>query len=766
MGYYFCLPQPLFQDPLSVVVEGTNHQLLGARIAQDQQWRFPEVDSVPFKLKQAIITFEDKRFYKHPGVDPLALGRAIQLNISKGAVKSGASTITMQVIRLHRKNRGRTLIEKLIEFTLATRLELSLSKDQILNLYMSHAPFGGNVVGVGTASWKYFNKPPHLLSWAESTVLAVLPNSPSLIHPGKNRNKLLKKRNKLLYRLYENGVMDSLTMAISQAEPLPIKPLPLADIAPHLTEKIRAKKEQNQSIYRTWIDADLQRQITHLVNQRSYHLQQNGINNAAALVIDLKGNKIKAYVGNVDPYKNANESSVDMITSYRSTGSIIKPMLYAASLEEGLILPHSLYADVPTYFHGFRPKNYDKTYSGAVAMSEALSSSLNVPFVRLLSEYGQKKFYHKLKEIGMSSLTQSSSHYGLSLILGGAEVSMWDLGKMYAGMASTVNQYNEHSGNKAITNQYQLALLQNQSHLDSSAAIPFSASSIWLTLEAMLKVNRPNLEQYWQNFHSSKKIAWKTGTSFGFRDAWAVGITPGHVVVVWVGNADGEGRPELIGAKAAGPLLFDIFQMLPDEPEWFYQPYDEMEQVVTCKHSGQRVQPTCFDTLTTWVPNVSVRNKPCNFCKTVHLDQKGENQVNGDCYEIHEMTHKSYFVLPPMQEWYYRKKHPSHTPLPPFLKTCKQFSEEKNLQIVYPNPGTRIVIPLDVDGVKSKTVFEATHREKNTKLYWHIDDVYLGETKHFHEMAVEPEEGKHTLTIVDSKGESTQVNFEILTLGK
>ena len=758
--YYFCLPNALFRDPLSVVVTDQSNYLLGARIASDGQWRFPEADSIPNRIVQSIVTFEDKRFFNHPGIDFLAIGRAFIYNFKQKKVVSGGSTLSMQVIRLYRKGKNRTVLEKCIELILATRLELRYTKQEILTIYLSHAPFGGNVVGIDAASWKYYYKPTHKLTWAESAALCVLPNSPSLIHPGRNREKLEQKRDFLLRKLYLHNKIDSTTYQVSLLEPLPDKPLQLPNITPHLTERIKLQKNTHTSVYKTTINRSTQEKVIQIVNQHRYHLAQNGIQNAGALVIEVESGNIISYVGNIHSPKKNHQSSVDMITAPRSTGSIIKPLLYAAALDDGLILPNMLFPDIPTYFKGLRPKNFDLSYRGAVPASRALTLSLNIPFARMLSNYGQQKFYEKLKSFGMTTLTQPASHYGLSLVLGGAETTMWDLGNIYRDMAYSLNTF--HKSTSTPLKSPPIHFLDNDT-VNSNSPIQLSASAIWFTFKAMIQVHRPGIENFWKQFSSSKKIAWKTGTSFGFRDAWAVGITPRYVVVIWVGNADGEGRPELIGAKAAGPILFDVFNILQTEKKWFSPPYDAFERAIICKNSGHTANQSCLATDTVYIPKGIIKAAPCPYCRIHHLDKTSTNRVESNCYPPTDMVHQSFFTLPPMQEWYYQKNHPEYKQLPVFAHSCQENSPEiKNLQILYPSPNSKIFIPKDVDGTKSKAIFEATHREKNAKIYWHIDDRYIGETQFFHEFAMNPTVGHHVLTIVDSEGNYEKVSFEIV----
>ena len=402
-AYWFCLPDPLFQDPVCTVVLDRKNALLGARIAKDGQWRFPYSTHVPEKFSSSIICFEDKRFESHPGIDLLAMIRAFKNNVSKSRVVSGGSTISMQVIRISRKGKSRTISEKMIELILATRLELRYSKKEILALYCAHAPFGGNVVGLEAAAWKYYGRNAAQLSWAETATLAVLPNSPALIHPGRNRQSLQKKRDRLLSQLYEEGVIDSVTCALSKTEELPERPLALPDKAAHLTETIRKSQKQNgvsAAVFVSTIDIHIQQHVQHVVDRHYNQLKENNIYNAAALIIDTETGDVLAYVGNTKDSSNAHHNQVDIVHAKRSSGSILKPFLFALMLNAGEILPNTLIPDIPTHFGGYTPKNFDLNYDGAVPASKALARSLNIPAARMLQQHGTDKFYNELKKMG------------------------------------------------------------------------------------------------------------------------------------------------------------------------------------------------------------------------------------------------------------------------------------------------------------------------------------------------------------------------------
>lgn len=750
IAYYFSLPSQLFKEPTATVITSSNNELLGAQIAADGQWRFPQNDSIPDKFKTCIIQFEDEYFYTHPGFNLISIFKALRDNLKSSSVKRGGSTITQQVIRLSRKGQKRTYFEKIIEIILATRLEFRASKNQILSYYSSNAPFGGNVVGIDAAAWRYFNRNANDLSWAESATLAVLPNAPSLIYPGKNQERLIQKRNALLKKLLENQLIDSLTYHLSIAEGLPQKPYALPQIAPHLLQRV--SHEHAGKRIQTSIDLRLQERINYIVQTHYDQLSQNGIYNAAVLVLDVKTRKVMAYIGNT-PTDKAHEKDVDVIDKPRSTGSILKPFLYTAMLDAGDILPNTLVADVPTQFGSYNPENYNKTYDGAVTASRALSRSLNVPAVRMLQEFGLDRFHHYLKALRLKDLKYNANHYGLSLILGGAESNLWDLCKSYAALSSTLNHFSETSS-EYYNNEFCEPTFLASEKIDfgkkTSNKTLFDAASIYLTYESLKKVNRPEGDESWEFFDSSKQIAWKTGTSFGFRDAWAIGSTKDYVVGVWAGNADGEGRPGLVGVQVAAPILFDVFDLLP-KSNWFSKPFDEMQEVTICKKSGYRASQYCDDVEDKFIQLSGLKTKSCPYHILVHVNASETYQVNSSCEDLSNILNKSWFVLPPLMAYYYKTKNPFYKPLPKFRSDCLG-DNAVTMEFIYPEDQSTIFLPKDFDEKTNDLILKIAHSKPDITLFWYLNEMFLGTTKDIHELAITPKDGKHIITAVDEFG--------------
>jgi penicillin-binding protein 1C len=787
------VPEPLFDPVYSTVVLDRAGALLGATVADDGQWRFPPGVAVPDKFARALVEFEDRRFYWHRGVDPLALARALAGNLAAGEVKSGGSTITMQVVRLARGNPDRTLPEKAAETILALALELGHAKADILALYAAHAPFGGNVVGLEAAAWRYFGRPPERLSWAESATLAVLPNSPGLIHPGRNRDALKAKRDALLTGLWRTGALGETDWRLALAEPLPGEPRDLPREAPFFVERVRYERRRDHpgepaARLVSSIDRGLQRQVNAVLDGQRGRLAGNGIRHAAVLVLDLASGRVLAYAGNMPARggpRPAGEAGApgaggdtgdlnDMVYARRSTGSLLKPFLYAAQMEAGELLPGQLVPDIPTRFSGFAPENNTRSYSGAVPADQALARSLNVPAVRNLQSYGLHRFYDQLKTLGLSSLFRPADLYGLTLIIGGAEGTLWDLTHLYADL-----------GRRALTGAGGavdfpwggwILSAEGEGTAAARAAYPFGPGAAFLALKALTQVQRPEEEGAWDSFLGSRLVAWKTGTSYGYRDAWAIGVTDRYVVGVWAGNASGEARPELRGYTVAAPLLFGVLGGLPPGG-WFDSPPD-LVGVDVCRDSGYLAGPDCVRRLRAAVPPRGASGQACPYCRLVHLSLDGKWQVDASRVAISAMSSERRFVLPPHLEWYYRRSNASYRPLPPWMPGAAAggggvaapaagqavaTAAERSFSLLIPESGARIYVPIDLDGQPGMTVFQAAHRDPRAALYWHLDGDFLGSTREIHQMEARPAAGKHRLTLVDAGGLRVEREFFVLS---
>ena len=761
--FWNCLPATLFNIPLSPVLFSKEGELLAARVASDEQWRFPPMGNVPEKFAKALIQYEDKRFYRHPGVDPLAISRAIVLNFQNKRVVSGASTLSMQVIRLSRGNPPRTLSEKLYEMILALRLELRYSKAEILSLYASYAPFGGNIVGLEAASWRYFGRRPEQISWAEAAMLAVLPNSPGLVHMTKNRNTLLGKRDALLADLHQDGYIDDLQLKLAQAEALPRGLVRMPARAFHLLHTLAAQSRITRR-FDTTLSSEYQRIVDDVVAHQRGILESQGIDNLAVLMVDNETFEVKAYVGN-SLWSAAGDRghAVDIVRRARSTGSILKPFLFASMLQTGEITPVSLIPDLPTRYDGYAPENYDRQFRGAVPAKEALARSLNIPAVRMLRQFGVDRFFEFLRRAGVSTLGRTSREYGLTLILGGAEATLWDITNLYANLADISQRGSFEPGQT-----YKKLRVLHEDTTETDQVRDIQPGAAWLTLNALVDVNRPDDDAHWRVFSSSRKIAWKTGTSFGHRDGWAVGSTPKYTIAVWTGNATGEGRPDLTGTGTAAPILFEIFNRI-GSSGWFREPEGDLIEVDVCAADGYLPTEEC-PTLKTKIPVDAHFEKLSPFQRLVHLSEDGRYQVHSACESPEKMQHRNWFVLPPAMEYHYRGRNLGYEQLPGYRKDCQghvlSMADQNPIGVVYPKNGAKVFLPVDLSRKPGELILEMVHREGRATLYWHLDKTFIGETRDFHQQAISIAPGRHTLTVVDDLGNEQSVKFTVMGLEK
>ena len=751
----------LENQSFATVVYDSNEHLLAARLSQDGQWRFPAAENIPDQYIQCLITFEDKRFYYHPGIDPLALSRAIITNLRKGRVVSGGSTITMQLARLLRRKSDRNFIDKLSECFYAIGLELRYSKKEILLLYASFAPFGGNVVGMDAALWRYFGRSERTLSWAESALLAVLPNQPSWMHLERNRPLLLSKRNALLYSLLALQKIDSLSFELAVDEPLPdqLHPIPTAGI--HLMEYLR-RTHPNQSKFLTTLDFAMQDQLNEIVKTYSVNFRGNEIHNCAILIVDNKRSNVMAYIANTTgigvPVNNAH---VDNIQSLRSSGSILKPLLYGMAWEKGILHPGLILQDIPTMFGNFNPQNYSRTFEGISNAHSALQRSLNIPAVRLLQQFGPQQFYDGLNQIGFTSFTKPVEHYGLSLILGGGEVSVWELATVYSGLVFELTQYFTEPDQRRWKKLKNLKLLKSDSleFLQPYQRKGMSVPAIYTMLEMMHGVPEGTGEWDHNSQKMAARISWKTGTSFGFKDAWCIGISPEYTIVTWIGNSNGIGRPGLIGLNTAAPLLFELASSLGMKAEW-KKPFDLMRPVEVCSRSGNLPSPNCLIKDTAWLTAKESSIPMCPYHQQIYVDQSQQYRVHASCDE-HPIP-KIYFVLSPMTEYFFKLKHGGYETLPPWKPKCleQRIQPSHDVEIIFPLPGSEVFIPKDLDTLKNNIIFKATHRLNAQQLFWFLDGYYLGSTRMIHEWQTPLKAGLHHLTVVDEAGQRSSVMFK------
>ena len=718
--------EKIFEDRYSVSVLDNNGKIMGVYLNKNEQWHLKSIDKIPEKLKTAVMVFEDKNFYSHNGVDFSAVIRALKDNIFEGR-RTGASTITMQAVKMAQP-KERSYFNKYLEIVHAFKLEKYYKKDEILKMYLNNAPYGGNIVGYKTASYMYFRKSPKELTWSEAVLLAVLPNSPGLMNVEKNREKLIEKRNFLLKKLYEKNFINERQYRISLKEPVPDKRYSFPVLAPHLVRRL-VNENKDKKIIKSTIDSEIQKKTEKAVKDYSEFLKLSGINNTAVLIINNKNYEVTAYAGSQDFYDFKNNGQVDGITAKRSPGSLLKPFLYAKVIDEGIAAPQSKIPDVPLYFSNFSPQNANKKYYGMIEMRDALIKSLNIPFVELLKDYGEDKFFYFLKDI-LNFEDRNPERYGLSLILGTKEFTMEEIGILYSGLANYGNFKNLKYTEESTEEERQL----------------LTKGASYLTLTTMRELERPGMEKF---YREKNPVSWKTGTSHGRRDGWAAGITPEWTVVVWTGNFTGEGNPNLTGVYTGGNLLFNILKILPKTEKDFIMPSD-LEKIEVDKETGYRLK---YDVpyKEIFYPKDAKPLKASPYYKKIFVNKNGE-EIDSRDESFNEREEKYILVYPLEVVNYFVREN---------LDVSNIFSEKtakKTIKFIYPKNNLKIIVPKDFDGEKSLIVKIANI--KNQELYWYVNKEYAGKSRE-KERSFNFKKGEYEIAVVSESGETAKINFQV-----
>jgi penicillin-binding protein 1C len=747
---FLIIPAPSFPPDYSILVLDSGGEILHATLNRKGQWCLPPDPDfkIPTKLETCVLEYEDRHFRMHPGVNPVSVLRALRSNARSGGVRSGASTITMQTARISRP-KPRTVPNKIFEMLQALKLEALHSKKTILKTYLDHAPYGRNVVGIRAASLRYFGKKPDRLSWAEAATLAVLPNQPGLIAPGVRTGLLRKKRDRLLNRLFRRGMLDRGTLDLALLEDVPSASAPFPSAAMHLARRLESEAGGRFAI-RTTIDRAIQLRVEALTADHvSGRLRPLGIRNAAVLVAETGSGKVRAYVGSQDFFDAESGGQVDGVVAPRSPGSLLKPFLYGLAMDDGILLPQTRIRDVPTFYGAFSPSNASETYDGLVTAKEALVRSLNVPAVRVLYAFGVRPFFLFLKRAGLSTLFRDPDEYGLPLILGGAEVTAWDMAGLYRGLARG--------------GRFEPLRVTEDGAGGGDGPRLISPGACWLTLQMLRELKRPEAEAYWELYRDRWPIAWKTGTSYGFRDAWAAGVSPRWTIVVWAGNFDGEGNANLAGASCAGTLMFAVHNALHREPDpvWFDPPVEDLDRVSICSETGFTAGPDC--------PAAKVRSvdaprgmRPlpvCPYHRRLFLSPDGRMQVCSACWKPGRVREEVRLVYPPEVAQFLRESGKPAGDATRHDPACPARVPEHPMDILYPQPGARLWIPRDLDGRLQRVMFRAAHREAGSVIHWYLDGVYLGATTSRHSLACRCGRGEHDLAAVDGDGNRQSVRF-------
>ena len=766
---------PRLAVPYSTVVTAADGTTLHAFLSRDDKWRMQAtLDEITPRLRQTILRKEDRWFYWHPGLNPVAMVRAAGRNLLSGKRTSGASTITMQVVRLL-EPRPRTYGSKLIEVVRAVQLELHLSKAEILQLYLNLVPYGGNVEGIKSASLLFFGKPPQLLSLAEITALAIIPNRPSSLRLGENNAAIVQARNIWLRRFAVAGMFPKDVVQDALAEPLDARRRPAPNLAPHLS--LRLQKEQpNVPVITSTLQTNVQVATERLVHQYVDRIRGQNIHNAAVLVINNQTGAVEAYVGSADFGNAYDGGQVDGVRAVRSPGSALKPLLYALAFDKGLITPKSKINDVPTNFGAgsgsYAPDNYDRHFNGPVTAEFALANSLNIPAVKLLHDVTTPVFVSTLRQAGFKTVQKHADDLGLSMILGGCGVTLEELTQAYTAFANGGERRDarfcvSHASAMRVETADARAETQNLASLRT-----FSPEAAFLVTNTLTQITRPDLPNNFDNSYRLPRIAWKTGTSYGRRDAWSIGYNRHYTVGVWVGNFSGIGVPDLSGANTATPLLFQVFNAIDyNTPTgWFRPPTGgKLASRPICPESGDvpRVdspEQTCTGRgVDYYIMGVS-RATRCQHQTTVWTNAAGTISYCAQCRptgadSLSRPVARTYPNLAPEVLAWYAASHRPYAAIPPHNPACGR---------VFGGGTIPLITSLNADSEyfinpKSPADLALTCQAANDVqvVYWYLNDRLLRSAKPTETIFFQPIPGRLTVTCADDKGRVGRVRVVV-----
>lgn len=713
-------------------------------LSYDDKWRLKLSESeISPELEKAILFKEDQYFYYHPGVNPIAIARAIYKNSVRQRRTSGASTITMQLARMLEPKK-RTYGNKLVEIFRAFQLEWKYSKDEILRMYLNLVPYGGNIEGIKSASELYFQKSPVQLSLAEIATLVVIPNRPTSLSLVKGRQEIAEARRKWLKRFAAAELFPQSEIQDALQEEIKFRGRNIPRESPHLARRLR-NETPTEPIIKTSIDLEIQRQVQGMVKNHVQALEITGIHNAAVIVIDNESMGVLAYVGSQDFFDTKYAGQVDGIKAIRAPGSTLKPLLYAQGIDEGLITNQSILLDVPMQYGTYEPENFDSSFRGKIRASEALSQSLNVPAVRLLDEIGVPKFLQKLTESGFKQIKKDENKLGLSVVLGGCGASLEELAQMYAAFANRGTL-------RSIKYRYGESAAAKEEIISPGAA--------YLITETLTELSRPDLPIQWHNATNLPKVAWKTGTSYGRRDAWSIGYHPKYTVGVWVGNFDGTGVPDLYGAGTAAPLLFNIFNQLP-RPEgnaWFKFEEEQLVFREVCSESGHIPAKWCTSkVLDMALPGISPY-QTCEHMRTIPVLQDSTMAFCTDCMPDSGYINAQYPNYAPELLNYYQKNRINYLQPPPHNPDCERIFAEGGPIITSPQNGLEYII---MDEDTSAIMLRCQAGPEVHTVYWYVNDRFIGSAPPNAPIFRQLSPGKQKISCSDDKGRNTHIDIEL-----
>ncbi len=755
LGFYVLLravPLPVqkLQGDYSTAYLASDGSLLRLTLSKSGKYRLPlKLEEISPQVIQGFTAYEDRWFYWHYGVNPVALVRALILDVTHRKAISGASTITMQVAKLlHR--RPRTLWAKMIETFRAMQLEARYSKKQILEFYLNSVPMGGNIEGVGAASLLYFGKPAKLLSWGETALLISLPRSPAARRPDRFPQKAREGRDKVLGQILPivNPPQNEAEEAFHSILPKGrfVNPNP----APHLVERAGQLGSHPAGVVNLAVQPNMQGLAQRMLSNAIGLIRNQGVHNGAVIMVDNHTMKVVAYVGSPD-VTDPQGGQINGANIPRSPGSALKPFLYGLAIDHGLITPKTILFDIPRDYGGYKPVNFEGKYEGLVTAEDALARSLNVPAVGLessLETMGTDGLEFWIKQAGCIGRGRGQLEPGLSVVLGAYPMTVEEMVRLYATLAN---------GGRMRT----LRFFEEDSQGDEKGKELLSPEASYMISEMLAKVERTDIPASWEFSPTKAKVAFKTGTSFGHRDAWCVGYNPDYTIGVWLGNTDNSGSPALIGHNAAAPVVINIFDELTRSTDsWFKRPPGVQTRKI-CPLSGEPAGEDCKDLIEDmFIPGIS-DNHPCQVHRRVWIRKKDGKEVCRYCMtgQPREYYSKIFEIWPPDVTRYLRSHGKRFEAVPKHNPDCAYFYSRFTPHIISPKTGGTYEIQQGIPLEHQRVTFSAQTGPDVDEVYWFVNGRLLGQGKPDKFFFWSPEQGKWDVSVLDSQGRADKVQI-------
>jgi penicillin-binding protein 1C len=746
------LPTTVLENTYSAVSLGADGRLLRIGLSARGTYRIPlRLEDISPELKAGVLAYEDQYFYRHPGVNPIAFLRSAIANVRHARVLMGGSTITMQVAKLM-EPKPRTFRSKLFEIFRAFQLESVYSKDQLLALYLNLVPMGGNIEGVGAASYLYFGKPARGLSLSESALLIGLPRSPGHFRPDRHAVRAKEQRNRVLERMQGTLHFPPEILRAAEAAPIPERRFPNPYAYPHLIQRL-ARSQSTLPLdafsQRLTINPRLQALAETRLRATLAALASAGVHNGAVIIVENKTQRVRAYVGSPDFMDQAHGGQINGAAIRRSPGSLLKPFLYGLAIDQGRLTPRQLVYDIERNYDGYIPANFDRRFAGPVSAEEALVRSLNVPAVNLEFELGTNGLISLLRRAGFLERRPSELAPGLSAVLGAVPLTLEEMVRLYAAIANGGEMKD-------------LVFFDQDSARTHGVRI-LSPESSFLVSEMLSKLERPDLPQSWEFTANRGKIAFKTGTSFGLRDAWSVGFNPRYTIGVWLGNVDAKGSSALVGIKAAAPLLVSLFNDVDRYQDGWFKPPPGVRTRAVCALSGEPLGPDCTGHATDfYIPGVSGTNR-CSVHRRIAVRKKDGVEMCRFCMDGARSDYSERVVetWPPDVASFLRKRGDHRVFLPPHNPQCRALHENEGLKVRSPLPGGFYAVTDAVARGAQKIPLQVQSRQSNARVFWYVDDVLMGSGSPDEVLYVTPAPGRHRATVLDALGRHDSVDFRV-----